>query len=367
MVELRIEDPASFQNFVRFEPDMFQELVDRVSPIIAKQDTNFRKALDPGLKIAVTLRYLATGETSKSLGYGFRVAYNSICIFLPEVCRAIVQALGDEVMKTPTTPDEWRAVSEYNRRRWQMAHCLGAFDGKHIRIRKPYNSGSTYFNYKKFFSLVLMALVDGNYKFLWVDVGAQGSCCDGQVFNECQIKQRLDNDQMGFPPAEPLANDDQDMEYFFIGDDAFSLRTYMMKPYSRSARLPVPERVFNYRLSRVRRVVENAFGILANRFGFLLTSLYFQPDKVCDFVVAAVCCHNLMRMRYPGLHNAIMDREDVDHTVLPGDWRIGNTWEAGLETLVGNQATKAAKKQREYLKEYYNSPAGSIPWQMRMI
>jgi len=107
MVELRIEDPASFQNFVRFEPDMFQELVDRVSPIIAKQDTNFRKALEPGLKIAITLRYLATGETSKSLGYGFRVAYNSICLFLPEVCRVIVQVLADEVMKTPTTPDEW--------------------------------------------------------------------------------------------------------------------------------------------------------------------------------------------------------------------------------------------------------------------
>ncbi len=79
MVDLRIEDPACFQNFVRCEPAMFQEMVDRLSLLICKLDTNYRKALDPVLKVDIALWYMATGDSSKSLQYGFHVAYNSIC------------------------------------------------------------------------------------------------------------------------------------------------------------------------------------------------------------------------------------------------------------------------------------------------
>ncbi len=80
MVELRIEDPASFQNFVRCEPAMFQEMVDRLTPLICKLNTNYCKALDPGLKVAIVLRDMATGDSSKGLQYGFHVAYNlSVC------------------------------------------------------------------------------------------------------------------------------------------------------------------------------------------------------------------------------------------------------------------------------------------------
>ncbi len=86
MVELKVENPAAFQNFVRFEPAMFQELVDRLTPLISKTDTNCCKALEPGLKLAITLRYLATADSSKSLQYGFWVAYNTICLVMPHVC-----------------------------------------------------------------------------------------------------------------------------------------------------------------------------------------------------------------------------------------------------------------------------------------
>ncbi len=97
MVELRIEDPAVFQTFVKCEPAMFQELVDRLTSLISKLNTNYRKALDPGLKVAITLCYLATGDSSKSLQYGFRVAYNTICLLIAEVSSAIVDAYHEEV------------------------------------------------------------------------------------------------------------------------------------------------------------------------------------------------------------------------------------------------------------------------------
>ncbi len=66
MVELKVEDPMAFQNFVRFKPAMVQELVDRLTPLITKTDTNCCKALDPGLKLDITLRYLATGDSMVS-------------------------------------------------------------------------------------------------------------------------------------------------------------------------------------------------------------------------------------------------------------------------------------------------------------
>ncbi len=178
MVEQKVEDPAAFQNFVRFEPAMFQEMVDRLTPRITKTDTNYRKALDPGLKLAITLRYLATGESSKTLQYGFRVGYNTICLLVPHVCQAIVDNYHEEVIKTPTTPQDWMVVANQMNRRWQYHHCLGAIDGKHVAIRKPMKAGSYYFNYKNFHSIVLMAVVDGDYKFIWVDVGANGPSSD---------------------------------------------------------------------------------------------------------------------------------------------------------------------------------------------
>ncbi len=66
MVELAVEDPAGFQNFVRCEPAMFQEMVERLTPIISKQDTDYRKAPDPGLKGAITLLYGNRGQLKKS-------------------------------------------------------------------------------------------------------------------------------------------------------------------------------------------------------------------------------------------------------------------------------------------------------------
>ncbi len=127
------------------------------------------------------------------------------------------------------------------------------------------NGGSYYFNYKNFHTIVLMALVDGDYKFTWVEVDANGTSSDAQIFEDCGLKQAIDQHVIGFPPPDHLPDDDRDTPYFFVGDDAFLLCTYMMKPYGRLG-LEVPERIYNYRTSQWRRVCQNAFGILANRY-----------------------------------------------------------------------------------------------------
>ena len=162
-------------------------------------------------------------------------------------------------------------------------HAVGALDGKHIAIKKPRKSGNEYFNYKGHFSLVLLALVDAEYKFLWVI----GSSSDAQIFNRSKLKRRIENGTLGLPPLEPLGPGGPNLHYFRLGDDTFALMPWLVKPYSRR-QLTKEERIANYRISRGRKVVENAFGILVGRFRGLFTTLEQRPKVVIDIVLTCV-------------------------------------------------------------------------------
>lgn len=89
------------------------------------------------------------------------------------------------IYQTPQTEEEWIVIADGYYDRWQFPNCIGALDGKHVRISVPAHSGTDYHNYKGFSSLVLMALVDHDYNFLYVDVGAHGRCSDAGVWRDC--------------------------------------------------------------------------------------------------------------------------------------------------------------------------------------
>ncbi len=147
-----------------------------------------------------------------------------------------------------------------------------------------------------------------------------GSSSDVQIFEDCGLKEAIERRVIGFSPPDYLPDDDRDTPYFFVGDDAFPLCTFIVKSYGR-LRLEVPEWIYIYRTSRCWRVSKNAFGILANRYACLLSVIRFQPKVATNIIFAVICCHNLMRMRYPAI------LEDDNNNVIPGEWRRGNTWE----------------------------------------
>ncbi|XP_060782726.1 putative nuclease HARBI1 [Neoarius graeffei] len=318
MTELRLGDEATYRTYFRMPPEMFDKLLARVGPRIAKMDTNYRRAIEPGVKLTATLRHLASGIDYASLSYDFRVSRHTVATFLPLVCQAIVDECKHEVIPCPSTAAEWKAIANDFERRWNVPHAIGALDGKHISIRKPASSGSLYYNHKKFCSIVLLALVDANTKFLWIDVSGLGHQSDAQIFNASELKEFIADGSADLPAAESMTNDDVDVPYFILGDDAFGLKPYLMKPYTRRG-LTKEETIFNYRISRGQCVVENAFGILSSRFRCLLTTLQQNPDNCRIIVEACVCLHNLMRMKYPDLQNADMDMEDLEHNLIPGE------------------------------------------------
>jgi len=113
--------------------------------------------------------------------------------------------------------------------------------------------------------------------------------------------------------------------------------------------------------------VENAFGILANRFRCLLTTLATTPETATKITKTCLILHNLMRMRYPALQNADLDVEEEHGRVIPGAWRDAAVL-ADMEAIArAPRESRAGKELRVYLKHYYNSDAGSVPWQEASI
>ncbi|XP_017472518.1 PREDICTED: uncharacterized protein LOC108363622 [Rhagoletis zephyria] len=123
-----------------------------------------RKAIPPGERLAVTLRFLASGDSYKSLSVAFRIAPNTISIFIPEVCNAIYKALKSEYLKFPTNEQQWKDIAAKFNERWNFPNCIGSVHGKHVVMKAPPRSGSTFYNYKGTHSIVLMAIADAEYK-----------------------------------------------------------------------------------------------------------------------------------------------------------------------------------------------------------
>lgn len=156
------------------------------------------------------------------------------------------------------------------------------------------------------------------------------------------------------------------MPYFLVGDDAFALKTYLMKPWNKSA-LNHQEMIYNYRISRARRVVKNALGIMCARWRCLPGILQQGVEVVQQILECCVILQNLLRIRFPAIHRQDVDVEDANHNIIPGDWRQYVDQRAQNEGP-GNRrvATLNGRQQRDYLQEYFNG-VGAVDWQNDML
>jgi hypothetical protein len=198
--------------------------------------------------------FLATGDSFYTISCSYRVGVSTVCEIVHETTQVIWRSLCNEYM---TVPDKkaWIAISEQFRVKWNFPNCLGAIDGKHVAMQAPNNAGSLYFNYKGTHSIVLLAVVDADLRFIIIDVGATGRFSDGGIFARSQFGQQLLEGKLDLPPPAPLSPGGQPQPHVFVADEAFPLKPYILRPYSGRG-LPQDRRIFNYRLSRGRRNVE---------------------------------------------------------------------------------------------------------------
>lgn len=229
------------------------------------------------------------------------------------------------------------------------------------------NSGSDFYNYKKFFSVVLMALVDANYCFTFIDCGCQGRLSDGAVFRNTQLYEKIDKKQLNLPPDEPLDGADKKFPYLFVGDDAFGLSSTILKPFPATYPKGSIQRIFNYRLSRARRVVENVFGIMSSVFRVLRKPMLLEPNKVTTIVMACCFLHNYLRKSYTSRSNYMPPGSfdlETEGQILPGSWRADQDNITSLIPLqkVPRKQSLDAKNIREEFAEYF-SGVGKVSWQ----
>jgi hypothetical protein len=274
-------------------------------------------------------------------------------------------------MPSPTM-EEWSGIARDFYEKWNFPNCIGAIDGKHINIQAPPGSGSMYYNYKGFHSVVLMAVVDANYKFVLVDIGAYGRNSDGGVLAHSAFGKALSEGRLGIPQDVPLPyTTHPNVPFVIVGDEAFPLKTNMMRPYP-GKKLNEAQRIFNYRLSRARRISENAFGILASRWRLFRRVIIAHPSKVEMYVKACCVLHNFLMSKASADYcpTLFVDREQPDGTVEWGEWREADQPSSSFSTVkrVGtNFSSQEAVAVRNAFTSYFGNPVGQVPWQFAMV
>ena len=226
-------------------------------------------------RLCLTLRYLASGDSQQSISYNFRIGKTTVHNIVKETCEAIWEALSETYSKQPTTCEEWEEIAKDMLVKWNFPNCIGSLDGKHIAIECPGYSGSQYYNYKGFYSIILMAMCDANYCFTIVDIGSYGKDSDALIFNNSKVGQAFLSYEMNLPAPSNHAG--HLLPYVIISDEIFGLNTWLMKPDS-GRNLTNESAIFNYRLSRCRRTIENASGILATRWRIFCKPIRAAPN-----------------------------------------------------------------------------------------
>ncbi|XP_072033385.1 uncharacterized protein [Amphiura filiformis] len=367
-----------FRQVMRMTIDQFDWLLARVEPHLQHKNTH-ACPISPAERLAMTIRYLASGNEQASVALAFRVGAATVNMVVEETCNVIWEVLQAHFVKFPSSVEDWLEIAHGFEDKWQFPHCLGALDGKHVTMQAPPNAGSNYFNYKKTHSIVLMALCDANYCFTFVDIGCPGRNSDGGVFSNTSFGSKLvDNpSELNLPPASSLPGwkEEVGFPYVVIADEAFPLKQNLMRPFP-GVNIPEEKLIYNYRLSRARRIIENAFGILVARWRIFKGSTIARPERLISYVKAAIVLHNFLlkaeedmppeeRVYCPA---QFMDRNEEEN----GQWRRIVQHEGGslIESVArvgSNNFSNAAGKIREHFMEYFNSDVGEVAWQLAKV
>ncbi|XP_028418939.1 uncharacterized protein LOC114544521 [Dendronephthya gigantea] len=224
---------------------------------------------------------------------GFGVT--TVCNITIEVSQAIVKRLWKETVsdKFPSTLDQFKDSALDMEQLWQFPLAFSALDGCHIPIKMPSGgpeSAKEYHNFKNFFSIVLMGMVDAKMQFIWASVGCPGSNHDSIIFRSTNLhKKIMENNIL---PAYTKLIEDIQVPFIILADSAFPHLPCIQKPYT-NAVLSEKQRYFNYRLSRARMVVESAYGMLKSRWRVLHRKCDSNNDTMKVKTLACIVLHNI--------------------------------------------------------------------------
>ena len=212
-----------------------------------------------------------------------------------------------------------------------------------------------------------------SYGCLYADVGTNGRNSDGHACARCSLKKALDSpdNPLNIPPPYPLSGASKAVPFVITAHEAFSLASYMLKPYPRKS-LTVEERIANYRISRGRRISENILGILANRWRCFRAPCLWSPVKVQKITMAVLTLHNWLNShgfsRNVYCPSGLTDNENpVTGEIIQGTWRDDSSLESlvSLQPSLKHNYNRGAQEMRQEYTRWFNDE-GDVPWQRKM-
>lgn len=311
----------------------------------------------------------------QEIAWQFYIGKSTAHYVIKETCDVLWAVLSPIVLKPPEGND-WEKIMNGYYNRWNIPNCIGALDGKHCSIQAPKYTGSQYFSYKKSFSIVLMATCDAFYRFILVDIGGYGSDHDSTIFRESGFgKALMQENVLNIPNERNLPETETSFPCYVVADQAFPLHTRIMRPFpGERNELSDIKTIFNYRLSRARRCVENTFGILVQRWRILRKPIVADVSTCEQIIKACVVLHNFVQVSEEDIPiserrycpTGMVDYVDKDGILHYGTWRDEGVSLTSVNRVGSNNPSRLVQQIRNKLAEYFVT-IGAVPWQNRVI
>ncbi|KAK1152564.1 protein ANTAGONIST OF LIKE HETEROCHROMATIN PROTEIN 1-like [Acipenser oxyrinchus oxyrinchus] len=283
-------EPCDWLEKFRMSKDTFFFICNKLKPKLARQDTHFRPALPLEKRVAVALWRLATNVEYRTISVLFGVGRSTVCKCVRDVCHAIVSLLKPLYLQEPSE-HEFEDMARLFNNRWGFPHCVGAVDSLHLSIIAPPQYTVDYWNSKCWHSVVLQGVVNGLGQFWDVCAGMPGSTEDVTILQNSTLWGTAS--EGGLSPEPPRQFMGRPLKYFLLGDAAYPLQSWLLKPYPESRDLTPRQLKFNYRLNRARSVIENAFLRLKARWQCLHKRNDCSLDLVPTMILACCILHNM--------------------------------------------------------------------------
>jgi len=308
----------------------------------SRKDTTMRRAILPKHRLALTLYYLASTAEYRTVANLFGVSTAFVCLCIRDVCEAIRKRLM-KIINFPHGDNLVKVIREYEE--WGFPMFAGAIDGTHIPIIAPKEGHIDYVNRKRYHSIIMQAVVDSNYLFRDIVVGWPGSVHDARVLANSDFFKKANNNLL-FSRIDHKEICDQEIPPLILGDPAYPISSWLMKPYPEKSNTPKIEQVFNYHLSRTRMTVENTFGRWKGRFRRFTKRVDMEVCNVITIVVASCILHNICEAQKNEFLPEWEEDQPLQTTV--------NTVQGVYETLEGH-----SEDIRGALAQYFMSLEGA--------
>ena len=329
----------------RMRKETFLKLVDLVAPAIAKENMVLRNPIPPHERVAIVLWRLAVGSSFRAIAVHFDVGKSTCVNITKEFCQAL-NTLSRHYIKFPNNCDETTRALALFQDDCKFPHEVGAIDGTHIEIIAP-KEPFDYFDRHHRYSVIMQAVVGKNLMFIGTAIGYPGSMHDARVFRSSDIFQKAQNGEI---LTEPLTTvDGVQIRPLLLGDGAYPLLPWLMKPYPNGAILNRSQRRYNKNLSSARATVERAFGILKARWRILLKRLDNRFENIPEVILSCCILHNFCQEA-----GEEFDDEEILHRIISIDREYLETRQQ--ENVVQNPAAERIRLaiEQSYILIIYN-------------